>query len=151
MKSTKQQGSPDPLHGHPELRRRLRDTAARKRLAERATPDLPIDGDPIETRVPTVRAGTLFDGILNDLLVEKNAFFDAVCAQWNTLFPDLPARPGRYSDGRLFLYVRTSGQLFALRPKWPKIKKALQPIRESSPDAPKRLTINLEIHSRVSY
>ncbi len=148
MRFTTPGASPDPLHGHPELRRRLRDRAARKRLADRANPELPIDGDPIETRVPTLRVGSMFDGILNDLLVEKSAFFDAVCAQWKTLFPDLPAYPGRYADGHLFIYVRTSGQLFALRPKLPKIKKALMPLRASSPDAPKRLYLNLEIHSR---
>ena len=74
-------------------------------------------------------------------------FFDAVCAQWKTLFPDLPARPGRYQDGHLFIYVRTSGQLFALRPKLPKIKRALLPLRAADPNAPKRFTLHLEIHS----
>lgn len=148
MKSMMQGGSPDPLRGHPELKRRLRDRAARKRLEDRVTPDLPIDGDPMELRVPTVRVGSVFDGVLNDLLVEKSAFFDAVCTQWKTLFPDLPAYPGRYSDGHLFLYVRTSGQLFALRPKLPKIKTALLPICAATPDAPKRFSVHLEIHSR---
>ena len=146
MRFTTQNASHDPLRGHPELKRRLRDRAAQKRLADRASPDLPIDGDPVETRVPTVRVGSMFDGILNDLLVEKSAFFDAVCAKWKTLFPDLPAYPGRYQDGHLFLYVRTSGQLFALRPKLPKIKKALLPLRAENPDAAKRLSVHLEIH-----
>jgi len=150
MKSTTLPGSSDPLRNHPELRRRLRDRAARKRLASRVTPDLPIDGDPIETRVPTPRVGTLMDGILDDLLAEKNAFFDAVCAQWKTLFPDLPARPGRYQDGHLFIYVRTSGQLFALRPKLPKVKRALLPLRDTDPNGPKRFTLHLEIHSNLT-
>lgn len=148
MKSMMQGGSPDPLRGHPELKRRLRDRAARKRLDDRASPDLPIDGDPMELRVPTVQVGSVFDEVLNDLLVEKSVFFDSVCAQWKTLFPDLPAYPGRYSDGHLFLYVRTSGQLFAIRPKLSKIKTALLPICAASPDAPKRLSVHLEIHSR---
>jgi len=148
MKSTTPQGSADPLRRHPELRRRQRDRAARKRLADHVTPGLPIDGDPVETRVPTLRADSMFNDILEDLLTERNAFFDAVCAQWKTLFPDLPTYPGRYADGHIFLYVRTSGQLFAMRPKLPKIKKALLPLRANIPDAPKRLTLNLEIHSR---
>ena len=148
MRYTTQNGSPDPLRGHPELKRRMRDRALRKRLADHVTPELPIDGDPIESRVPMQSVGSLLDGILNDLLVEKSVFFDSVCAQWKTLFPDLPAYPGRYADGRLFLYVRTSGQLFSLRPKLPKIKKALMPLRAAAPDAPKRLFVNLEIHSR---
>ena len=87
------------------------------------------------------------DGILGDLLAEKSVFFDSVCAQWDTLFPDIPARPGRYQDGHLFLYVRTAGQLFALRPKLPKIKKELLPLRAADPNAPKRFTLHLEIHS----
>lgn len=147
MKSTTPNASNDPLRGHPELRRRLRDRASRKRLAERVTPGLPVDGDPVETRVPAPTVGTLMDGILGDLLAEKSVFFDSVCAQWPTLFPDLPARPGRYQDGHLFLYVRTAGQLFALRPKLPKIKKALLPLRSADPNAPKRFTLHLEIHS----
>lgn len=147
MKSMTPNASPDPMRNHPELRRRLRDRAARKRLADRVTPGLPVDGDPVETRVPTPTVGTLMDGILGDLLAEKSVFFDSVCAQWDTLFPDIPARPGRYQDGHLFLYVRTAGQLFALRPKLPKIKKALLPLRATDPNAPKRFTLHLEIHS----
>ena len=147
MKSMTPNASPDPMRNHPELRRRLRDRAARKRLADRVTPGLPVDGDPVETRVPAPTVGTLMDGILGDLLAEKSVFFDSVCAQWPTLFPDLPARPGRYQDGHLFLYVRTAGQLFALRPKLPKIKKALLPLRDADPNAPKRFTLHLEIHS----
>lgn len=150
MKFTTPPASPDPLRNHPELRRRLRDRAARKRLADHVTPGLPVDSDPVETRVPTPRVGALMDGLLGDLLTEKSAFFDAVCAQWKTLFPDLPARPGRYQDGRLFIYVRTAGQLFALRPKLPKIKKALLPLRAADPNAPKRFTLHLEIHSNIA-
>ena len=147
MKSMTPNASPDPMRNHPELRRRLRDRAARKRLADRVTPGLPVDGDPVETRVPTPTVGTLMDGILGDLLAEKSVFFDRVCAQWDTLFPDIPARPGRYQDGHLFLYVRTAGQLFALRPKLPKIKKELLQLRAADPNAPKRFTLHLEIHS----
>ena len=150
MKSTTPNASPDPLRNHPELRRRLRDRAARKRLAGCVTPDLPIDGDPIETRVPTPPVGALMDGILGDLLTVRSAFCDAGCTQWKTLFPDLPARPGRYQDGHLFIYVRTAGQLFALRPKLPKIKKALIPLRAADPNAPKRFTLHLEIHSNLA-
>ena len=147
MKSTTPNDSPDPLRKHPELLRRLRDRMARKRLDDRVTPGLPVDADPVETRVPTPRVGALMDDLLGDLLKEKSTFFDSVCAQWTTLFPDLPARPGRYQDGHLFLYVRTAGQLFALRPKLPKIKKALLPLRAADPNAPKRFTLHLEIHS----
>ena len=85
--------------------------------------------------------GTLMDGLLATLLVEKSPFFDQVCEQWPTLFPDSVAKPGRWQDGRLFLYVRTSGQLFGMRPKLTKIKKALATL----PTAPKRFSVHLEI------
>ena len=49
---------------------------------------------------------------------------------------------GESCDGRLFLYVRTSGQIFGMRPKLPKIKKTLAAL----PTAPKRFTVHLEIH-----
>ena len=75
------------------------------------------------------------------LLVEKSPFFDQVCERWPTLFPDSVAKPGRWQDGRLFLYVRTSGQLFGMRPKLTKIKKALATL----PTAPKRFSVHLEI------
>ena len=70
MKSTTPNDSPDPLRKHPELRRRLRDRMARKRLADRVTPGLPVDADPVETRVPTPRVGALMDDLLGDLLKE---------------------------------------------------------------------------------
>lgn len=119
-----------------------RDIAARRRLAAHATPGLPIDGDVVETRVPMPSMGKLMDGLLATLLAEKSPFFDQVCERWQALFPDITAKPGRWQDGRLFLYVRTSGQLFGMRPKLAKIKKALATL----PTAPKRFTVHLEIH-----
>lgn len=118
-----------------------RDITARSRLAAHATPGLPIDGDVVETRVPMPSMGKLMDGLLATLLVEKSPFFDQVCEQWPTLFPDSVAKPGRWQDGRLFLYVRTSSQLFGMRPKLTKIKKALAAL----PTAPKRFSVHLEI------
>lgn len=119
-----------------------RDVAARRRLAARATPGLPIDGDAVETRVPMPGIGKLMDDLLSSLLVEKSPFFDQVCEKWMELFPDCVAKPGRWQDGRLFLYVRTSGQLFGMRTKLPTIKRALAAL----PTAPKRFSVNLEIH-----
>lgn len=127
--------------GRVDRKKALRDAAARHRLASRATPGLPIDGDAVETRTPMPSMGSLMDSLLAGLLVEKSPFFDQVCEQWPTLFPDCVAKPGRWQDGRLFLYVRTSGQLFGLRTKLPKIKKTLATL----PTAPKRFTVGLEI------
>ena len=122
--------------------RLARESASRRRLESRATPGLPIDGDVVETRVPMPNMGSLMDGILANLLIEKSPFFDEVCEKWTQMFPDCVAKPGRWQDGRLFLYVRTSGQLFGMRSKLPKIKKALAAL----PEAPKRFVVNLEIH-----
>ena len=119
-----------------------RDIAARRRLEARATPGLPIDGDAVETRVPMPNVGSLVDGLLANLLVERSPFFDEVCEKWTELFPESVAKPGRWQDGRLFLYVRTSGQLFGMRSKLSKVKKALVAL----PTAPKRFSVNLEIH-----
>ena len=119
-----------------------RDSAARSRLAAHATPGLPIDSDVVETRVPMPSMSTLMDGLIASLLSEKSPFFDQICEEWAKLFPDCAAKPGRWQNGRLFLYVRTSGQLFGMRPKLPKIKKALAAL----PTAPKRFTVGLEIH-----
>lgn len=129
--------------GTPNARRLARDRANRARLAARVTPGLPIDGDAPETRVAARPVGSILTHILDDLLVEANPFFDAVCEQWATLFPESPARPGRWQDGRLFLYVPSAGQLFALRTRLPAYKRALAAL----PAAPKRFTLHLEIHA----
>lgn len=128
--------------GRVDRKKLARDVAARRRLASHATPGLPVDGDAVETRVPMPSMGKLMDGLLANLLVEKSPFFDQVCEKWTELFPDCIAKPGRWQDGRLFLYVRTSGQLFGLRTKLPKVKKTLAAL----PTAPKRFSVNLEIH-----
>lgn len=125
-----------------EALRQTRDRAARRRLAARATPGLPVDGDaPGARSAPVVRAGALLDGIAAEWLIERSAFFDEVCDRWDALFPASPARPGRWQDGRLFLYVRTAGQLFALRPKLARAKKTLAAL----PSAPRKFTLHLEI------
>ena len=121
--------------------RLARESASRRRLESHATPGLPIDGDVVETRVPMPNMGSLMDGLLANLLIEKSPFFDEVCEKWTEMFPDCAAKPGRWQDGRLFLYVRTSGQLFGLRSKLAKIKKALATLAT----APKRFTVHLEI------
>lgn len=125
-----------------ERKRLARDRALRRRFANQVTPGLPIDGDAPQFRVSMPKMGAVVDGLLAELLVEKSAFFDAVVAQWKTLCPDVPARPGRFQDGRLFLYVSSSSTLFTLRSKLPKIRKVLAAL----PDAPKRFTLHLEIH-----
>ncbi len=136
---------PDPLPVSDmafEKKRLARDRAARKRLSERLIPGLPVDADALETRVKTPRMGTYLDALVAGLTEVREPFFDTICANWARLCPDFPAKPGRYREGRLFLYVGTSGLVFSLRSKLPKIKKALMTL----PGAPKRFTVHLEVH-----
>lgn len=83
------------------------------------------------------------DAAFKDLITEKNDFFDLVADNWKRLFPDLPISPGRYEDGRIFLYVKNASASFAQRSKLPMIKRRLSEL----PGAPKRLNLRLEIHA----
>lgn len=127
-----------------ERRRRARDGALRRRLADRLVPGLPVDADAVELRIPEARVGSVVDALVGELVSVKEPFFDTVCERWKDVCPDVPARPGRYRDGRLFLYVGTSGLLFSLRPRLAKIKKRLLAL----PGAPaaRRLSLHLEVH-----
>lgn len=76
-----------------------------------------------------------------DLLTEKNDFFDSLADRWAQLFPGLAARPGRYEDGKIFLYVKSAPANFAIRPKLPAIRRRLAEL----PGAPTRIELRLEI------
>ena len=83
------------------------------------------------------------DAAFGDLSVERNAFFDTLVDQWRRLFPDQPARPGRYEDGKIFIYVRNAPTSFVVRPKLRTIAAQLARL----PGAPKRIDLRLEIHA----
>ena len=140
---TPPEDTPAFLEAELEKRRRQRDAAARRRLSDRLLPGLPVDADALETRVKVPRVGFLLDALVSGLTEKKEPFFDTVLENWKTICPDFPGRPGRFQDNRLFLYVRTSGQVFSLRPRLPKIKKLVAAL----PGAPKRFTVHLEVHA----
>ena len=83
------------------------------------------------------------DAALADLVVERNDFFDKLSRSWKSLFPDQPARPGRYEDGKIFLYVRNAPTLFLMRPRLPAIRRRLAEL----PGAPSRIELRLEAHA----
>lgn len=85
--------------------------------------------------------GSAVDAAVKDLSTEHNDFFDSLADVWPRLFPNCPARPGRYEDGRIFLYVRSAPALFSFRPKLPAVKRRLAEL----PGAPKRIDLILEI------
>lgn len=76
-----------------------------------------------------------------DLLVQKNPFFDSLVDRWPELFPKLAARPGRYEDGKIFLYVKSAPANFAIRPRIPAIRRVLAAL----PGAPAKIDLRLEI------
>lgn len=81
---------------------------------------------------------------LEDLVREKNEFFDSLADRWKTIFPNLPVRPGRYEGGIIFLYVSSAALLYAMRPRLREIKAKLKTL----PGAPKKLELKLEARSR---
>ena len=111
-----------------QKRRRAREQR-QSRLARIVSPDLPIDGDAVEARRPTVAVGGLLDAAMDSVAREiyrdEARFFDRLREQWAELFPGCPARPGRWQEGKLVLYVATAGQSFALRPKLPTMKRRI--------------------------
>ncbi len=95
-----------------------------------------------ETRGRHRNFSSAVEAVFKDLITERNDFFDSLADRWPTLFPNCPARPGRWDDGKLYLYVRSAPALFAFRPRLAAVKRTLSSI----PGAPKRLNILLEIH-----
>jgi hypothetical protein len=89
------------------------------------------------------RFSSAVEAAAKSLMVERSAFFDTLADRWPSLFPKCAARPGRWADGKLFLYVNSAPALFAVRPRLRAMKSALMAI----PGAPKRLDLILEIHA----
>lgn len=84
------------------------------------------------------------EAALRDLLTERNPFFDSLADRWKELFPTLPAKPGRYEDGKIFIYVRNAPTSFVVRPKLKAIAARLLRL----PDAPEKIDLRLEIHAQ---
>ena len=83
------------------------------------------------------------DAALKDLVTEHNPFFDSLVDRWNGLFPTLPATPGRYEDGKIFVYVRNAATSYMVRPRLRTIAARLSRL----PGAPKKINLRLEIHA----
>jgi len=83
-----------------------------------------------------------FDAAFRELTVEKNAFFDSLVDNWKMIFPDLPAWPGRYEDGKIFVYVKNAPTAFLVRPRL----KAIAARLAALPGAPAKIDLRLEQH-----
>ena len=98
----------------------------------------------LDARGRHATVASAFDAALKDLLTEKNAFFDSLVDNWKALFPTLPARPGRYEDGKIFVYVKNAPASYVVRPQLRAIAARLALL----PGAPKKIDLKLEIHSQ---
>ena len=87
--------------------------------------------------------GKAVDAALGGLLTQKNAFFDSLADRWPALFPGLPLRPGRYEDGRIYLYVPNAPARFMMQSRLPTVRRRLAEL----PDAPKKIDLRLEIRA----
>lgn len=83
------------------------------------------------------------DAAISDLTVESNPFFEMLADEWPRLFPGLVARPGRYDDGKIFLYVANAPSLYMMRPRLAAIRQKLAAL----PSAPKKIDLRLEVHA----
>ena len=101
----------------------------------------PVDPDKRGRHKTTASA---FEAAFKDLTTEKNDFFDSLVDNWKALFPTLPARPGRYEDGKIFVYVKNAPTAFLVRPKLRAIAAKLATL----PGAPKKVDLRLEQHVR---
>ena len=99
----------------------------------------PIDPDKRGRHKTTASA---LAAAFKDLTTEKNPFYDSLVDNWKRIFPDLPARPGRYEDGTIFIYVKNSSTAYLVRPRLRKIAAMLAAL----PGAPKKVNLKLEQH-----
>ena len=86
------------------------------------------------------------EAAFRDLTTERNDFFDSIADEWKRLFPNMPARPGRYEDGKIVLYVKNPPTRYMMRMKLGVIRKALAAL----PGAPRVINLRLEVHSSGS-
>ena len=103
-----------------------------------------IDWKPVapEQRGRHKTAASAFDAAFKALTREGDGFFDSLVDNWKSLFPDVPARPGRFDNGRIYVYVRNAPTSFVVRPKLRAIAAKLATL----PGAPKKIDLRLEIH-----
>ena len=134
-----------------ERKRRAARQVRQGKLDRIATSGIPIDGDPVAIRRPVQQIGSLFDSVLEsvkrDMYKDEAKFFDTLREQWDAVFPNCPAKPGRWQEGKLVLYVTNAGQSFALRPKLPAMKKKILAI-EGAPKG--RFVLLVEIHGKTA-
>ena len=107
----------------PKSRRQLteRDIERNRRVGElfrRVVPGLPIDTDPPETRQDPETFSVVVEKILKRLNIQESPWLNDLNRAWPTLVPpDVArvARPGKFVDGILFIFVTSSIKLSEIR------------------------------------
>ncbi|MDD2455018.1 MAG: DUF721 domain-containing protein [Kiritimatiellae bacterium] len=111
---------------------RVRKSAARRELTERdkrhnsgvrrlfnnVMPGLPIDHDPPETRQEPEPMAAAVEKILARLKINGNPWLSRLTAAWANLVPPevaKVARPGKWENNTLYIYVDSSPHLFEIR------------------------------------
>ena len=126
-------------------RRAARALRERKGLIDTiAMPGIPVDADPPQLRrsVPSAeRVMSMAENELLEMLRPKNPFFDEIVEAWPQIGKDIPAWPGRADEGKIFLYVKTSAQNYAVRSMLRKIRSRLKIL----PHAPSKISLHVEI------
>ena len=83
-----------------------------------------------------------FDAAFKSLTRANGGFFDSLVDNWKMLFPNVPARPGRFENGRIYVYVRNAPTSYVVRPKLREMAARLSAL----PGAPRKIDLRLEIH-----
>ena len=98
-----------------------RDIERNRRVGElfnRVIPGLPIDPDLPELRQDPEPFAQLIERTLKHLNIDESPWLDDLNRAWPTLLPPevtQSARPGKFADGILYIYVTSSVKLFELR------------------------------------
>ncbi|HRR34345.1 MAG TPA: DUF721 domain-containing protein [Kiritimatiellia bacterium] len=98
-----------------------RDKERNRRVGElfrHVIPGLPIDADPPETRMEPEPLAAMIEQTLKRLKINESPWLIDLNRAWPTLVPPevaRVARPGKWEDGILFVYVTSSIKLFELR------------------------------------
>lgn len=125
-------GAPDPAPAADERAYRVAPSFARRELTPRdvahnrnvkalfdhIVPGLPIDADPPETRREAEPLASVIEKTLKRLKIDASPWLDDLTAAWPTLVPPevaKSARPGKWDNGILYVYVANSVKLFELR------------------------------------
>lgn len=105
------------------------------KLFNNIIPGLPIDADPPEIRREPDCMQSLIENTMKKLNIEVHDWIEELRAAWKDILPPEitdKTQPGKYANNTLFVYVRSSVELFELRRV--KLKQIERAVRQFAPD-----------------